>query len=219
MGKLLSLLFESLTLAKFLLIGGTEPGRATRPAEARRPLGIEVAAPARSSGAGTATAPPGGPLEREQRVLMTTAQKATPQGPPAIPYIVAESALYKEFVGPRLQLFQRQRLFRAACDLIELLERDGNCPSIVLGAGKRSSLKQALLKVSVKAHSCHVARLALAIAQEKCISFELVGADFDNRCPCTRHREDTGGIWSCRQASSGPKFETKPRLGGSRQDT
>lgn len=97
--------------------------------------------------------------------------------PPASGVVPAASSdgspLYKEFIEPYRQLFESQGALKGAVQLIELLESHGNCPSVILEEEQAvsevedmTSLLEILARVSLKDHSCRVARLFSSLIRD-----------------------------------------------------
>ena len=76
-------------------------------------------------------------------------------------------SLYKDCILPYKKIFEQQNALILVYKLLDLLEKHGNCPSVVLKKGDSeesnlvSGVKNQLVKVSLKDHTAHVVRFVL----------------------------------------------------------
>lgn len=86
---------------------------------------------------------------------------------------------YQDLIEPYKNQFLIQEAFNGVGKILELLDKHGNCPSIVITATNKDSetddiysIKNILLKVTLKEHSFRVARIAVKLLKDQYRDYE-----------------------------------------------
>lgn len=132
----------------------------------------------------TPAAPPS-PATLPAKAQVATEQKQMPVKAPSVPVKEGNTTrfesnvIYQDIIEPYKNLYVGQDALTGVCKILELLDKHGNCPSIVTtGANKDSeiddiySIKQILLKVTLKEHSFRVAKIAVKLLKEQYRDYE-----------------------------------------------
>jgi len=88
--------------------------------------------------------------------------------------------LIKDCIDPYADVIRMQKVEHVVKGLVELLDKHGGVPSVVLGAGRDiekddlTSVKDNLAKISLRYHTCGVVRNMVAIVKETYSNYDMV---------------------------------------------